>query len=185
MFLLNIKVYFAVISLWSPVCRWVSRVDKLQAVWCITSCISAAMKRARSCVTSFEPHDARSVQHALVHTLTPWHVLTNPSLTPLCSITLDNRTINDHCADLRGQPALAASDGIFPFLSMEGHIGFYILLHVSRLFYSTPGNLCNIHSATRKLIVSSGLRQLEIWMFEDNMVQKRGCGYHFNYGWAD
>ncbi len=160
-------------------------------------CICAAVKRAWSCVSLSEPHDTQPVQHALVHTLTPWHVppLANPPRTPLCSITLDNRTMSDHCADLRRQPALAASDRIFLFASVEGHIGFSLQFSWYRNWcmladYPTAYQrrqrrfLYNVHAAPCKLIVFYGIKT-EIWMFEDNMVQKRGCGYDFNYVWAD
>ncbi len=207
MYWLDTKVSFTLLSAYTlPACRWVSRVEKLRV--CDVSsdilrhdppspldlCCDEACSAV--CHQLWAPW-RQSLQHAVAHTLTPWHVplLTNPPLTPLCSITLDNRTINDHCADLRGQPALAESDGIFPFASVEGHIGFLYnlvntqeLLYVSRLSYCIPGNIgrfpYNIRAAPWKLIFL-GLKQLEIWTFEDNIFQKRGCGYHFNYGWAD
>lgn len=73
-----------------------------------------------------EPHDAWPVLHALVHTLTPWHVpaIANPPLTPLGSITFNNRTINAHCTDLRGLSPLATSARISHPLLVEDHIGY-------------------------------------------------------------
>lgn len=128
--------------------RWASRVDKLQGVRCCTRHLKTRAAPPPSSVSvprgsvpgRVSAHDAQSA-----HTLTPWHVppLANPPLTPLCSITLNNRTINDHCADLKGgwwQPALAASDRI--------HIGFLHnsvntqeLLYVSRLSCNIPENI--------------------------------------------
>lgn len=74
--------------------------------WSVPGLVSATLSPMTPGLTS-----------TLVHTLTPWHVplFTNPPLTPLCSITLDNRTLTTSTVLTPGQPALAASDGTFPF----------------------------------------------------------------------
>lgn len=62
-------------------------------------------------------HMTAGLSGTLAHTLTPWHVppLANPPLTPLCSITLDERTINDHCTELKGGNRLSLHQTDPPF----------------------------------------------------------------------
>ena len=62
-------------------------------------------------------------------TVTPWSTLSLPDMCR-CSLILPRRLpaaspptagqLNDYCADLRGQPALAASDGIALFFPLSG-----------------------------------------------------------------
>lgn len=76
------------------------------------------------CISVVCQHMTPGLSSTFAYTLIPWHVplLANPPLTPLCGITLHNRTINDYPQG--GQLALAASDRISHFATVEGHIGF-------------------------------------------------------------
>lgn len=102
-----------------------SRVCVVSHIW--RQAAPSSVKSMLSLVSEgSEPHDAWPVLHALVHTLTPWHVpaIANPPLTPLGSITFNNRTINAHCTDLRGLSPLATSARISHPLLVEDHIGY-------------------------------------------------------------
>ncbi|XP_014853054.1 PREDICTED: tripartite motif-containing protein 16-like [Poecilia mexicana] len=65
-------------------------------------CPLPCVERVQSCDSGSEPHEALSDRHA------------QPSLSLPDIITPDNRTINDHRADLRGMPVLTGSDRLVP-----------------------------------------------------------------------